>query len=75
MLRLLGYAGSAVGPARKKHKQQDPPLLTREEGAELNAAIADFFYGTGIPLHHTRREHSSWAVSFTLLQHRPVPAL
>ena len=64
MVELLGapytatkvvYAGSVEDPPRKRYKQQDlAPMLLNATKAELDDAVADFFYGTGVPLHISR---------------------
>lgn len=58
MAQAFNTAGSAEEPPRKKQKQQqDPaPLSTKEAETELDDAVASLFYGTGIPLHQSRRE-------------------
>ena len=45
----LSNADTAGEPLRKKQKPHEPT-------AELDDAVADFFYGTGTPLHYSRCE-------------------
>lgn len=48
-------AGSVEDPPRKRYKQQDlGPWLLSATKDELDDAVADFFYGTGTPLHISR---------------------
>ena len=54
--RMLAAAGSDVEEQpRKKLKQQElPALMANATKAELDDFVAEFFYGTGIPLHVSR---------------------
>ena len=53
-------AGSVEDPPRKRYRQQDlGPMLQKATKAELDDAVADFFYGTGTPLHISRCVSSS----------------
>lgn len=57
-------AGSVEDPPRKRYKQQDlGPWLLSATKDELDDAVADFFYGTGTPLHISRYLLSSASAS------------
>jgi hypothetical protein len=53
-------AGSVEDPPRKRYRLQElGPMLQKATKSELDDAVADFFYGTGTPLHISRCVSSS----------------